>query len=94
MDEGKNYGMTAEIDIYRAANILVKEYGAEQAPLMAAKRADAMLELAGRATGNSVMNGFADDPNIAPFVDDIYAYLRGRADGVIGRGRPPQADEP
>jgi mono/diheme cytochrome c family protein len=49
--------------------------------------------LAGRATGNSVMNGFADDPNIAPFVDDIYSYLRGRADGVIGRGRPPQVDE-
>ncbi len=28
--------MIAELDIYRAANILVKEYGAEQAPLMAA----------------------------------------------------------
>ena len=36
---------TAELDIYRAANILVKEYGAEQAPLMAAKRADALLDL-------------------------------------------------
>jgi hypothetical protein len=37
--------MTAELDIYRAANILVKEYGAEQAPLVAAKRADAVLRL-------------------------------------------------
>jgi hypothetical protein len=37
--------MTAEIDIYRTANILVKEYGTEQAPLMAAKRADALLSL-------------------------------------------------
>jgi hypothetical protein len=37
--------MTNDLDIYRAANILVKEYGIEQAPLMAAKRADAMLEL-------------------------------------------------
>ena len=36
---------TVDLDIYRAANILVKEYGVEQAPLMAAKRADAMLEL-------------------------------------------------
>jgi len=35
----------AALDICRAANILVKEYGVEQAPLMAAKRADAMLEL-------------------------------------------------
>ncbi len=45
IDESKSFGMIAELDIYRAANILVKEYGAEQAPLMAAKRADALLEL-------------------------------------------------
>jgi hypothetical protein len=37
--------MTAELDIYRAAKVLVTEYGAEQAPLMAAKRCDALLEL-------------------------------------------------
>ena len=49
--------------------------------------------LAGRANGNFVMKGFADDPNVAPFVDEIYAYLRGRTDGVIGRGRPLKADE-
>jgi hypothetical protein len=36
--------MTSELDIYRAATILVKEYGALQAPLMAAKRAHALLE--------------------------------------------------
>jgi mono/diheme cytochrome c family protein len=42
----------------------------------------------GKATGESVMQGFADDPNIAPYVDDIYSYLQGRADGAIGRGRP------
>jgi len=36
---------TAELDIYRAASILVKEYGAEQAPLMAAKRAGAQLDI-------------------------------------------------
>jgi hypothetical protein len=41
----RSFGMTADLDIYRAANILVKEYGAEQAPLMAAKRCDALLEL-------------------------------------------------
>ena len=37
--------MTAPLDIYRTANILVKEYGPEQAPLMAARRADALLDL-------------------------------------------------
>ena len=42
----------------------------------------------GQRTGNSVMKGFASDPNIAPYVDDIFAYLQARADGALGRGRP------
>jgi hypothetical protein len=37
-------GLTSDLDVYRAANILVKEYGAEQAPLLAARRADVLLE--------------------------------------------------
>ncbi len=44
--------------------------------------------LGGKANGVSVMKGFADDPNIAPYVDDIYAYLKARAEGAMGRGRP------
>lgn len=34
------------------------------------------------------MRGFADDPNVAPYLDDIYAYLAARATGELGRGRP------
>ena len=37
--------MIAELEIYRAANILLKEYGAEEAGLMAARSAIAMIEL-------------------------------------------------
>jgi hypothetical protein len=50
--------MPSTLDIYRTANILVKEYGAEQAPLMAAKRADALLErgdLDGQRTWKAVL---------------------------------------
>lgn len=42
----------------------------------------------GQSSGVSVMKGFAGDPNIAPYLDAIYAYLQARADGVLGRGRP------
>ena len=42
----------------------------------------------GTRKGASVMNGFAGDPNVAPYIDDIYAYLQARADGALGRGRP------
>lgn len=42
----------------------------------------------GSARGVSVMRGFADDPNVAPHVRDIYLYLHARADGRVGRGRP------
>ena len=51
---------------------------------------DALMvsQVIGQTTGTSVMRGFADDPNIAPYIDDIYAYLQARSDGVLGRGRP------
>jgi mono/diheme cytochrome c family protein len=42
----------------------------------------------GSASGLSVMRGFADDPNVAPFVRDIWLYLEARANGSVGRGRP------
>jgi mono/diheme cytochrome c family protein len=42
----------------------------------------------GKISGTSVMKGFGGDPNVAPYVDDIYAYLQARADGALGRGRP------
>jgi mono/diheme cytochrome c family protein len=47
----------------------------------------------GQSSGASVMKGFANDPNVAPYVDDIYAYLQARADGVLGRGRPIRLGE-
>jgi len=42
----------------------------------------------GQGSGTSRMDGFADDANIAPYIDDIYSYLQARADGALGRGRP------
>jgi mono/diheme cytochrome c family protein len=44
------------------------------------------------SSGTSVMKGFGDDPNFAPYIDDIYAYLQARADGALGRGRPKRLE--
>ncbi len=44
--------MTSDLDIYRSANLLVKQHG-EDAPIHAAMRADAMLE-AGDLDGYAV----------------------------------------
>jgi mono/diheme cytochrome c family protein len=46
----------------------------------------------GKRNGTAVMKGFADDPNVAPYLDDIYAYLQARADGALGPGRPTRMD--
>ncbi|WP_233426759.1 c-type cytochrome [Rhizobium mongolense] len=43
-------------------------------------------------SGSSIMKGFANDPNFAPYIDDIYAYLQARADGALGRGRPKRVE--
>lgn len=42
----------------------------------------------GRSNGTSVMQGFAGDPNVVPYIEDIHAYLKERAEGMLGRGRP------
>ncbi len=42
------------------------------------------------AAEDLVMPAFADDRNVTCYLDDIYVYLRGRSDGVIGRGRPAE----
>ena len=40
------------------------------------------------------MPGFGENPNVMCFIDDIYAYLMARADGVLGRGRPKKEAKP
>jgi mono/diheme cytochrome c family protein len=49
--------------------------------------------LDGRGQGSFVMKGYAGDPNVEPYIKDIYAYLRARADGAIGRGRPSPIEQ-
>lgn len=34
------------------------------------------------------MPSFGTNPNVMCYIDDIYAYLKARSDGVVGRGRP------
>ena len=41
------------------------------------------------------MPGFGTDPNVMCYLDDIYAYLKARSDGVLARGRPAKhSDKP
>lgn len=46
-------------------------------------------------SSDKVMPSFGLNPNVMCFVDDIYAYLKARSDGVVPRGRPEKkADKP
>jgi hypothetical protein len=38
--------MTSELGVYRTANLLIQQSGVEEAPMIAANRADALLGLA------------------------------------------------
>lgn len=40
----------------------------------------------------SVMPPFGMVEDVALYIDDIYAYLKARSDGVVGRGRPERFD--
>ena len=46
-----------------------------------------------RERGELIMPAWSQDPNVSPHVLDIYAYLRARADGVLGPGRPGRLEE-
>jgi len=41
----------------------------------------------------NIMPPFGEVEDVMLYLDDIYAYLKGRADGAIGRGRPERMDE-
>jgi methanol metabolism-related c-type cytochrome len=45
------------------------------------------------ASADNVMPAFGEVEDVALYIDDIYAYLKARSDGVLDRGRPPRIDE-
>jgi methanol metabolism-related c-type cytochrome len=47
----------------------------------------------GRQNGNSVMPALGDNPNVACYMDDIYIYLRARANDAVGRVRPAKKED-
>lgn len=42
---------------------------------------------------DNVMPAFGANPNVACYMDDIYIYLRARANDAIPRGRPPKHED-
>ena len=45
-------------------------------------------------TAQNKMPAFGDNLNVMCFIDDIYAYLHARLDGVLNRGRPGKGKKP
>ena len=45
------------------------------------------------AANDKVMPAFADNVNVMCFIDDIYVYLRARANNAIPGGRPPNHED-
>ena len=41
----------------------------------------------------NVMPAFGDNPNVACYMDDLYIYLRARANDAVGRVRPAKHEE-
>ena len=47
-----------------------------------------IAEILQRRAGDIQMPAWDGDPNVRPHIMDLYAYLRARADGALGEGRP------
>lgn len=50
-------------------------------------------ESVGTAQQNK-MPAFGNNLNVMCFIDDLYAYLKARSDGALGRGRPKKEPKP
>lgn len=53
-----------------------------------AVRAEFVEEVLRRERGDLIMPAWEGDQNVRPHVLDLYAYLRARADGALGPGKP------
>ena len=42
---------------------------------------------------NNVMPSFGDNSNVMCYLDDIFVYIRARADGAVERGRPQKRED-
>ena len=42
------------------------------------------------AANENLMPPFGEVEDVVTYLDDIWAYFKARADGVLGRGRPPR----
>jgi methanol metabolism-related c-type cytochrome len=45
------------------------------------------------ASQQLVMPGFAENANVMCYIDDLYVYLKARADGTVSRGRPAKRED-
>ena len=45
-----------------------------------------------RPDKQSKMPALGDNPNVRCYIEDIYIYLKARADGALPRGRPAETD--
>ena len=45
------------------------------------------------AASTSVMPPFGAVEDVVTYLDDMWAYLKARADGALGRGRPPRVGD-
>jgi methanol metabolism-related c-type cytochrome len=41
----------------------------------------------------NVMPAFGTNPNVSCYMDDLFIYVRARANDAVGRGRPPKHEE-
>jgi mono/diheme cytochrome c family protein len=44
--------------------------------------------------GTGVMPAWKDNPNISPYIENLWAYLSARANGALGPGRPQKLSTP
>ena len=99
-EDGWAAALRETLEAFGRLDILVNNAGIVRTGLLEKMSRDDYMEIVVNGRENvstSVQNkmpAFGLNPNVMCFIDDIYAYLKARADGVLGRGRPDKEAKP
>ena len=88
----KNEFMTKVLTRYRITFGAGQVTGDDQTAIREAMMAEVMKQERAKQ-GEIIMPSWSQSPYVKPHLEDLYAYLKARSDGVLGTGEPEVAEK-
>jgi len=85
--------LVAKMSAYKFRKRMLRRYFAKVNLDDPQRRATFLGQISEEDAKEFQMPSWSDDPNIRPHIGDLYAYLKARSDGALGKGRPGKLEK-